>query len=1202
MKNKFLTAIILAYFFLISFTGGFSDQDPTNINPIKIDFSEIEQGIPFFSFFSSDEFASKEIFSMIEDEDGQILMTNRRGIIIYDANSYNFISTPGMPVELAKDPFTKKLYVACNNSFGTLEKTDSSYTYLEISKINNNFTGNIKIFFDTNEIFFDYRSFIALMNRTDKSINNILPPENSAFGGITKINQKYCVLILGKGFFPITQNFTANKNYTFDGKKIIVSLNNDFFNLFITADNKLYYIENDKIIEKNDTTIEYLNDKIISGGIIINDYLIALYTLNGGIAFFDVKKEKILTVLNNFTGLPENEVFTMTIDKNGGLWVANNFGLFRYNLTLPILNFGIYPGLEGKILSTQISDTTLYVLTTQGVYYLTKPTSDKEFEDYVKKQQTPIASQNSNFNTSNNTANQNDINDINEITQINQTNSNDNSNADINKKNNIFKRWSKKIFKKKNKNNNQSNTDTNIINTNNADTLYMPQDTTNSIQIDTNQTTQIIQQTNIVRSHNVPKTTKKQFSELYYIYKKIDGIDSKCKQAVEYNNKLFVSSNSGLYVISNNNSKNIIENEYITTIQQSTKSDNILYVASIYSLYSIDMSKNNITTKKIFDLNKIDDYVFSITETDTAIWLGGEGFAYRIGYNSKKAEIFPISPDFLPAVKLLNLNKNLYCYTPQGIFKHNKGIDSITLFQSIKADDAKSIYFIKSQKDIIWFKQSERWKIQSDSSKIDSAQINYLNIIQGIIDIKIDKENNLWIVSENNSLYKISNNNNQNTNFLFDIKVKSYMINNINQNKNNNITINYSENLTAEFHLMSPFYLQNNQTVYQYAISSHEGDIKKWSDFTTNNKFEIPLKTGTQYINFRAKNVLNQFSSVKTFKITVKPPFWDTAWFSLLVIITISLIFSLIAILRQKALKNRNIELEKQVKIRTSKIEKQNEELQVQSEEIKRQSNIVKDQRDKIQKTNDYITQSINYARRIQTAILPADKILLKRFSDYLIISKPRDIVSGDFYWTKKYNNKMYIAVADCTGHGVPGAFLSMLGTAYLNEITTYKENLNSSLILNSLRQSIIYALQEKEENNVRDGMDISFAIFDFEKNTIDFSGAYQSLYLLRKGEITIYKGDRMPIGYSRNNNIPFTSTEIKFQKDDIIYLFTDGYADQFSKKSKTKFMLSNFRKLIKTIGDVPLSIQKELFNETFLEWKGDARQIDDITIVAVKI
>ncbi|MBN2663287.1 MAG: SpoIIE family protein phosphatase, partial [Bacteroidales bacterium] len=1188
----------------ISFSGGFTDHNPPEVDSIIIDFSEIGKGVPFFSFFSSDEFASKEIFSMIEDGYGQILMANRRGIIVYDANSYSFVATPGMPVELAEDPFTKILYVACNNSFGTLNKTDSAYTYFEISKINNNFTGNIDIFFDSNEIFFDYRSFIALMNKRDKSITNIFPPENTSFGGITKINQKNCVLILGKGFFPISQNLTNNKNYAFDGEEIIVSLNNDYFNLFITADNKLYYIENDKIIEKSDTTIEYLNDKIIIGGIIINDYQIALYTLNGGIAFFDVKKEKILTVLNNFTGLPENEVFTMTIDKNGGLWVANNFGLFRYDLTLPILNFGIYPGLEGKILSTQILDTTLYVLTTQGVYHLTKPTSDQEFEDYVKKQQTQVASQKSNYNNTNNNINQNSDNDITEITQIDDQTTPDNSSLDNNQKNNIFKRWSKKIFKKKNNDNNQTDADTNNANNNTqTDTLYVPQDTTNSVQIDTNQTTTVIHKpSNYVRPVIIPKTTKKQFSELYFIFKKVEGIESKCKQAVEYDNKLFVSSNSGLFVISNNNSTNIIENEYITTIQQSTKTENILFVASIYSLYSIDMSENNIKAIKILDLNNIDDYVFSITETDTAIWLGGEGFAYRIGNNSKQAEMFPISPDFLPVVKLLNLNNNLYCYTPQGIFKQNKGIDSITLFQTIKADDAKSVYFIKSQKDIIWFKQSEHWKIQSNTYKIDSSQVNYLNIIQGIIDIKIDNENNLWVVSENNSLYKISKNNTPNTSLSFDIKLKSYMINNVCQNENTEVTLNYADNLIAEFNLMSPFYLQNSQTVYQYAVGNRIDDIKKWSDYTTNNKFEIPLKTGTQYINFRAKNVLNQFSSIKTFKITVKPPFWDTAWFNFLVILTISLIFSLIAILRQKALKNRNIELEKQVKIRTAKIEKQNEELQVQSEEIKRQSNIVKDQRDEIQKTNEYITQSINYARRIQKAILPAGQILLKRFSDYLIISKPRDIVSGDFYWTKEYNNKMYVAVSDCTGHGVPGAFLSMLGTAYLNEITTYKENLTSSLILNSLRQSIIYALQEKEENNVRDGMDISFAIFDFENNTIDFSGAYQSLYLLRKGEIIIYKGDRMPIGYSRKNDIPFNSTKINFKKDDIIYLFTDGYADQFGKKDKSKFMLSNFRKLLKTIGDVPLSIQKELLNEAFLEWKGSSRQIDDITIVAVKI
>jgi len=1185
MKTKFLTTIILAYFILISFTGGFNYQNPNDTIPNSIDFTGIGQGIPYFSFFSSNNFASKDIFSIIEDEKGQILLANRRGIIIYDAKTYNLITTPGMPVKLAKDPITKEIYVACNNSFGKLKATD-------------NFTGKIDIFFDSNDIYFDYRSFIGILTKSDETIKKTYPPIGEAFGGFVKINGKSSALLIGKGFFNISENILTGQAYSFEGQEITVHLSNKNFNLFITEENKLYYIEDDEFIEKDISSLDYLQDKIIIGGVVTDDYLIALYTLNGGIAFFDVQKEKIISVLNNFTGLPENEVLTMTIDKNGGLWIANNFGLFRYDLALPILNYGIYPGIEGKIISSHLLDTSLYVLTTKGLYYLTKPSSDAEFEDYVEKQQTQaIIQQTAYQSVSTDDVNSND-DDIVNINSNNNTQTDDQNATDDGKRDNIFKRWSRKIFNKKNNDNNQTNNDT-ISSNIQLDTLVFQTDTT--INSDTVQQT-IAQPQYIYVPVITTQSKKKQFSELYYIFKKVDGIDTKTKQIVEFNKKLYVSTNSGLYSITDNISQKIIKNEYVTTIQQSIKTGNILYVATISALYKIDMNNNNIEPKKILDLSTIDDYVFSISESDSALWLGGEGFAYRIKQDSTQIEMFPISPDFLPIVKLLNLNNNLFCYTPQGIYKQNKGLDSITIYHQLKSDDAKSVFFIKSQKDIIWYKQANQWKYQTTNYDIDSAQITYLNIIDGIIDIKIDNDNNLWVVSENNSLYKISSKSDNEISFYFNLEIKNFTINNNGYTNDSIIKIKYSENLVAKIGLMAPFYLQKSKTLFQYAITSEENSHKKWTELSLNNKFEIPLIKGTQFIHFRSKNSLNQFSNIKTYKVIVKPPFKDTILFNLLVIFSIISIISIIAFLRQKALKNRNDMLEYQVQIRTARIEKQNEELKVQSEEIQNQSNIVQNQNQKIQKTNHYITQSINYARRIQKAILPTEKTLLKHFSDYFIISKPKDIVSGDFYWTKEQNGKIHLAVADCTGHGVPGAFLSMLGTAFLNEITTYKQNLNPALILNSLRQSIIFALQEKEENTIRDGMDISFATFDFSNNTINFAGAYHSLYLLREGEIHIHRGDRMPIGFSRKNDIKFSNKTIKFKKDDIVYFFSDGYPDQFGGKHNFKFMLKNFRKILKTVGDVPLSMQKELLNEAFDEWKGKNRQIDDVTIVAVKL
>ncbi len=1208
MKNKILTAFIITSFLLISFSGGF-DNTPADKDIVNsFDFSETQKGIPYFSYFSNKNFISKEIFSIVQDKNGNILMANRRGIVSFDSKQYEFIETPGMPVKLKINPNSNKIFVTCNNSFGVLKKSDSNYVYSEFDKVSKNFMGKTDIYFDSNKIYFDYRTFIAIVKKKDTTVSYLYPPENNYFGGIAYINGKYCALIPEKGFIPIQNDSVSREFYPFSGTEINFSIKNKNHNVFLTYDNQFFYVKNNKeFVKSEDSLLYYLHDKIVSGAITIDENKIAFYTMNGGIVFFDLNKEKIHSVLNTYTGLPENEVFSITLDNKGGLWVANNFGLFRYDFSLPIMNYAIYPGLEGKILSSQLIDTNLYVLTTKGVYYLVKPKSDREFEQIIEKKP-PENSQKSSFQNEDDQDNTNDIDEIEEIEDNNISNDDQDvdKEEDKKKKENIFQRWSRKIFgKRKKKKDKDKNKDDKKKNQTPVDTSKTDKpDTTTKIVSDTTEidtTTENVSEPVqvIYKAKKIDK--KKRFSNLFYIYKKVEDINAKCKQSVVYNNRLFVASNSGLYMVENNKATEIISNQYITEIEQSTYSKNILYVASTSNLYSVNMSEFTPSAEKIIDLNLINDYVFSISETDTAIWTGGEGFVYKIGKKSKIIKMYPVSPDFLPIVNLIQLNNKIFSYVPQGMYKYNNGLDSLVKYKFFKSEEAKSVHFIKSQKNIIWYKLLDKWKYQSNLYKIDSSKLNYMNIIKKILDIKIDNNNNLWIVSNNNSLYKIFNEDPNTKKSILNLKIKHI---NINEKyfTGNKIELKHSEDMIAKIELSTPYYIRSKNVKYQYSVSNKLDEKKTWSDLSTSNKFEIPLNSGTYFIHFRAKNILNQMSNIETLEIEIKPPFWKTDLFKVLIGIGAVLLVILFAAIRQKTIKKRNIELEKQVKQRTAEISKQNEELKVQKDEIQRQNEIVNEQKNQIQRTNDYITQSITYARRIQRAILPAGKILLKNFSDYFIIAKPRDIVSGDFYWIKEHKGKIFITVADCTGHGVPGAFLSMLGTAFLNEITTYKETYNAGQILNSLRFNVIYALQEKEDNNVRDGMDISLAVFDFENNEIDFAGAYHSLYLYRNNDMQIFKGDRMPIGYSRKNDIKFSSKKIKFQKDDVFYFFTDGYPDQFGEKERIKFMVYNFRKLLKSIADAPLSIQKELLNEAFHEWKGNERQIDDVTVMGVKI
>jgi serine phosphatase RsbU (regulator of sigma subunit) len=285
-----------------------------------------------------------------------------------------------------------------------------------------------------------------------------------------------------------------------------------------------------------------------------------------------------------------------------------------------------------------------------------------------------------------------------------------------------------------------------------------------------------------------------------------------------------------------------------------------------------------------------------------------------------------------------------------------------------------------------------------------------------------------------------------------------------------------------------------------------------------------------------------------------------------------------------------NIKLEHDVLEQTAEIRAQNEQLSEHNFKIQMQSK--------------EITDSIVYAKRIQSAILPERNRFNSYFKEHFILFKPKHIVSGDFYWFAEKNGKVYIAVADCTGHGVPGGFLSMLGISFLNEIINKDIVLPPNLILNELQKLILSTLSSKLEDGMatRDGMDISICAIDFVNNKIEYSGANNPIILLRNKEITELKVDKMPIGQHIKNDKLFTHQEFELLDNDKIYLFSDGYIDQFNLLTQKRFTKSNFKKLLLEIHLKPFDEQKAILDTTISKWSGDSEQIDDILILGLSM
>ncbi len=276
----------------------------------------------------------------------------------------------------------------------------------------------------------------------------------------------------------------------------------------------------------------------------------------------------------------------------------------------------------------------------------------------------------------------------------------------------------------------------------------------------------------------------------------------------------------------------------------------------------------------------------------------------------------------------------------------------------------------------------------------------------------------------------------------------------------------------------------------------------------------------------------------------------------------------------------------------------QNLELTVQ----KRTAEVVR-QKEEIEKKNLNITNSISYASRIQNALLPSIEQFNQTFKDFFILFKPLDMVSGDFYWIKKNHSRVHVAVADCTGHGVPGAFMSMLGISYLNEFMKKDEGQKPNEILCMLRNAVKQSLhQTGKAREAKDGMDMVFCSFDLNNKLLLFSGANLSVIMVRNGEWIRHKGDKMPIGIHPKEKAEFTVNQLTLQEDDCIYLFSDGYIHQIGGFENTKFMARRMRELILSNCDKPMAEQKEILDNAIEKWKGNKKQTDDMLVMGIRI
>ncbi|WMN10800.1 SpoIIE family protein phosphatase [Marivirga salinae] len=298
------------------------------------------------------------------------------------------------------------------------------------------------------------------------------------------------------------------------------------------------------------------------------------------------------------------------------------------------------------------------------------------------------------------------------------------------------------------------------------------------------------------------------------------------------------------------------------------------------------------------------------------------------------------------------------------------------------------------------------------------------------------------------------------------------------------------------------------------------------------------------------------------------------------------------------------IKAQKDLRFKSDQISEQNEELKMQKEEILSQRDAMQSQKEFIEKQNRDIIGSIRYAERIQSAMLPTNAYIKKMLPNSFVLFIPRDIVSGDFYWAAEVNGKKIIAAIDCTGHGVPGAFMSLVGDTNMNQIVLQDGVTDPAEILNKLHFGVSSYLKQSETEN-QDGMDAAIVVIDEKKKTMRFAGAKNPLVIVKENqEMEIIKGDKMSIGGKRKTNIQdgFISHSIVYNPQDTFYIFSDGYQDQFGGPNDKKFMVRKLRNLLQEVSVKEMNDQYYLLNKRFEEWKQGYSQTDDVLLIGFKI
>jgi serine phosphatase RsbU (regulator of sigma subunit) len=1124
-----------------------------------------QEGNPFLTHYRLPDGVSNQNWGFVQGDNGLIYVLNRKGIFSFDGLQWENMGVGSRPIAIG---FSNWLFFSSDKGIGffqrnllgvfqqrvLVETTESNYYYKFIATTSGllavspqtilQITTTPKLKIDT--VYNESRSevFISDLFQINDLIYHV---KNGALIYLHKSD----------GGFDMKAGLPFGEDMTFS-----FTHNNELY--FGTTLNRLYSFNGHtiKLVSLKDQ--EYLDASITTGGVSVDNNQFALSTLNGGAVIINSKDGTTSKTLNYFNGLPDDEVFSLGMDIDGGMWISHGMGITRADLKIPVRSYSFYKGLTGNILSCIEFGNSFYVGTSEGLYLLDEVRDYKTVHVTIPQKKVAKAST--------------PVHEEEKVVQKEET---------VQEKR---KGFISRLFSRRPENTEEQ---TDLPKTEQAPTV---------------QSTQT----------ELPPIKRRiyELQSVSHAYKKVQGVDGKVRHLFKHNYKLYAATNFGLYEILGGKGKRVIEGKNIFFVKPSKFQPDVLLIGSDNGAY-IGTVKNDFWRISTI-LEGSNHLINSIVQVDFDKYLVANEFDLLLatkrdseGYDIKK---IPIKGTEFSSPVVRKIYGKIMAFSSSGAFEFDPESNELKADHSFPLQNSFSI--LHNQPEYTWFKYQRQWFNFSDEFESGSIFTGYINLFDNPNYIYSPNYSTLYIVNEYAQVYKIQFDDNETELKPISIFINRILSKNGDLLKPDGIELDYNNN-SLRIRISAPSYIKQGSVLFQYRII---GLMDDWSEWTSDYNLELPyFPTGSYMLAIKARDVLGNESKNLYLPFKINPPFWKTPLFYGIVALFIVIFLIFVIKYRERSLRKEKAILEQKVKERTKTIEEQNirltqqrdelsqynKEILLQKEEIETQRDEIEVQRDKIFKQNDEITQSITYAQRIQAAVMPSDDYIKRFIENYFILFKPRDIVSGDFYWISEEGNRIVVVAADCTGHGVPGAFMSMMGVSFLNEIVNVGGETQPDIILNKLRNRIktVFEQTGKERDDIRqDGMDVSICVFDKNHNNLQFAGAYNPLYIVRNGELLEHKSDKMPVGAHPNDSMPFNLKEINLSTGDIIYIFSDGFVSQFGGPKGRKFMAKSFKELLVAINGKTMAEQKIILEKTLSNWQGSFGQIDDILVIGVEV